>query len=119
MIWIGCPNCKQEATHKYLKEFSIKSGFTNPTKYFVSCVGSNDNMMKIVQARQNAKLLEDMQHERSKAVSKLHEQSKAVSKLPFLQQTLSAFNFIPSESILSIDMWITKIGEEEHANLQY
>ncbi len=24
MIWIGCPNCKQEATHKYSKEFSVK-----------------------------------------------------------------------------------------------
>jgi hypothetical protein len=27
MIWIGCPNCKQEVTHKYSKEFSVKSGF--------------------------------------------------------------------------------------------
>jgi hypothetical protein len=57
-------------------------------------------MIKILQACQNAKLLEKEQDERS----------KAVSKPPLLQQTLSAYNFLPSKLILSIDMWITKIG---------
>jgi hypothetical protein len=56
-------------------------------------------MVKIVQACQNAKLLEKEQD----------EWSKAVSKQPLLQQTLSTYNFLPSEAILSIHMWITKI----------
>jgi hypothetical protein len=37
------------------------------------------------------------------------EQSKAMSKQPLLQQTLSTYNFLPSEAILSIHIWITKI----------
>jgi hypothetical protein len=99
MIWVGCPNCKSEAIYKYSLDFSVMRGFTNPCNHLVSCVGSNDNMVKIVQACQNAKLLEKDQDERS----------KAVSKQPVLQQTLSTYNFIPSEAILSIHMWITKI----------
>jgi hypothetical protein len=52
MIWIGCTNCKREATYTYSIDFSVKHGFTNPSNHFVSCVGSNDNMIKILQARQ-------------------------------------------------------------------
>ncbi len=99
IIWIGCTNCKREATYTYSINFSVKRGFTNPSNHFVSCVGSNDNMIKILQACQNAKLLEKEQDQRS----------KAVSKPPLLQQTLSGYNFLPSELILSIDMWTTKI----------
>ncbi len=98
MIWVGCPNCKSEAIHKYSLDFSVKRGFTNSGNHLVSCVGSNNNMVKIVQACHNAKLLEKEQD----------EQSKAVSKQPLLQQTLSTYNFLPSKAILSIHMWITK-----------
>ncbi len=99
MIWVGCPNCKSKAIYKYSLDFPVKRGFTNPSNHFVSCVGSNDNTVKILQACQNAKLFEKEQD----------EWSKAMSKQPLLQQTLSTYNFLPSEAILSIHMWITKI----------
>jgi hypothetical protein len=70
IIWVGCPNCKIEAIYKYSLDLSVKRGFTNPGNHLVSCVGSNENMVKIVQARQNAKLLEKEQDEQSKAASK-------------------------------------------------
>jgi hypothetical protein len=92
MIWVGCPNSKSEAIYKYSLDFSVKCGFTNPGNHLDSCVGSNDNMVKFVQARQNAKLLEKEQDERS----------KAMSKQPLLQQTLPTYNFFPSKAILSI-----------------
>jgi hypothetical protein len=55
-------------------------------------------MMKIVHARLHGKQLQKEQDAQSKAVSK-----------PALQQTLSTYNFLPSEAILLIHIWITKI----------
>ncbi len=108
MVWIGCPDCKGQAAYKYSVDFPVKHGFTNPSNHFVTCVGSNNNMMKIIQARQNAKLLQKDQDERS----------KTASKQPLLQQTLSCLNFLPSECILSIEMWITKIVLEDDGELK-
>ncbi len=98
MIWVGCPNCKSGTLYTYSTDFSVKRGFTNPCDHFVRCVNNNNNMMKIVHARLHAKQLQKEQDEQSKAVSK-----------PTLQQTLSTYNFLPSEAIPLIHMWITKI----------
>ena len=99
MIWVGCPNCKSK-DYKYSIDFSVTRGYTNPVNHFLSCAGSTDNVIEIVQARQNAKQLTKPQEQGSK---------KAESEQPVLQQTLSTCNFPPSEFILSIHMWITKI----------
>jgi hypothetical protein len=51
-VWIGCPNCKGQAAYKYSVDIPVKRGFTNPSNYFVTCVSSNNNLMKIIQAHQ-------------------------------------------------------------------